>query len=241
MRFSHSICDNIGIDAFFANEVRMMKLGQFLDLEIKDPITLELRTFRSKIIDKDEDFIYITYPVEKRQGKTTYFPPGTHFRISYVGSDEIIYQFSGEIQNKRKKPIPALGIAIPANDELKQIQRRKFARVKIVADVAVHADDHSFPPFTTVTTDFSGGGLAFIIPENNEIHETPVSLWLALKFQQKMNYLKISGDIVRVTDDGENHIRTASVAFKHLTRKEEQTIIGFCFEQQRIARRKELT
>ncbi|MDY0396550.1 PilZ domain-containing protein [Virgibacillus halophilus] len=124
---------------------------------------------------------------------------------------------------------------------MKRIQRRKFARIEIVSDVAIHSTDDSFQPFTTVTTDLSGGGLAFIIPKHINIHKTSVNIWLAFELHRNMSYLKITGDIVRIIDDGDHHIRSASVSFKDLTRNEEQIIIRYCFEKQRQARRKELT
>ncbi|MDY0405686.1 flagellar brake domain-containing protein [Virgibacillus sp. 179-BFC.A HS] len=218
-----------------------IEIGQFMDLEQRQKNSRNTIKYKSKVIDVFENCIYLAYPIQQSNGKTKIFPLGTRFSVSFIDKNEEIYQFHTEIIKKRTKPIPGIMIAIPEDDKLNRIQRRKFARLEIVVDVAVHSEDGSFLPFTTVTADFSGGGIAFIIPRNIDVHHGPVTIWMSLPYTDgNIVHLKLQGDIVRVADGTKGGIRTASVAFKNLTKKEEQTIIRYCFEKQREERRKEL-
>ncbi|WP_042223575.1 flagellar brake protein [Oceanobacillus manasiensis] len=217
-----------------------MKIGSVLTLELKKA-GKKNETFRCKIIEKSEHYLFIDYPIHENTKKTTFIPKGTALQASFMDEEQNLYGFKTEIVAKVKLTIPGLAIKLPG-DDLKRIQRREFVRVAASIDVAVHFKDGAFPPIVTVSTDISGGGLSVIVPHGKKIVENePLDLWLTLDMQSgEYFYINTKAELVFVKEQ-ESLVRTASLKFINLLKEDQHKIIRFTFEKQRESRKKELS
>ena len=217
-----------------------MKIGRILTLEHNQP-SQDLEEYHCKIIDKNEHYLIIDYPIHKNTKKSAFFSVGTFFSARYVGDDNAVYEFRTKIVTRVKLNVPAIAITLPKKEEIKRIQRREFVRVSATVDIAVHSLNQSFEPFTTVTSDISGGGLSIVMPRrlHLELGEM-LNIWLALGFKAgEFHYAHTKAQVVFINNL--NNIRTASVKFLSINQKEQQLIVRYSFEKQREARKKERT
>ncbi|MGY0691790.1 flagellar brake protein [Virgibacillus sp. FSP13] len=219
-----------------------MNIGTVLILETKEPITNKTRKLRCKVIEKNEHYIFIDYPIDEQTKKSTFLPKKTPFTVTYIGSDQSVYSFRSEIVDKVKLNIPGLIINTPEPDKIKRIQRREYVRIDVAVDVSIHSTEDSFEAFSTVTADISGGGLSIILPRGTTITEQEdVDVWFVLPMQTgDYQYLYAQSEVIRVIT-ADNSVRTVSLKFTSISTQDRQQIIRFCFEKQREARNKELT
>ena len=217
-----------------------MNIGRLLTLEYKKP-GQELEEYHCKIIEKNEQNLIIDYPIHKNTKKTAFFPVGTFFSVSYVGDDNAAYQFRTKIATRIKLNVPAIAITLPKKEDIKRIQRREFVRVNATVDIAVHSPEQSFKPFTTVTSDISGGGLSVVMPNRKELEMGEIlDIWLVLNFKTgEFHYPKTEAQVV--FNNNRNNVQTSSVKFLSINQKDQQMIVRYSFEKQREARKKERT
>ncbi|WP_330949577.1 flagellar brake protein [Virgibacillus sp. MG-45] len=200
------------------------------------------RRLRSKVVDKDDQYFYIDFPVCLASQKSVFFNVGDQLSFSYVSSDQTVYEFFSVVKKKVQLPIQALAMDYPDEDRIKTIQRRNFVRIETAIDVAVHPNDTMIFPFTTVSTDISGGGISIIIPTDTSIKEgEKVDLTLVLSWTSGLiDYVQVTAEVIRFIQL-ENKKQTASLKFIYISNDTRQQIIRYCFEKQREARKKELS
>lgn len=217
-----------------------MKIGAILTLEYKLPGN-EVEKYHCKIIDRTENELIIDYPIHALTKKTKFFTTGSSFAASYVGDEDAVYQFSTEIMGRVKLNVPGIIISMPDQGEIDRVQRREFVRVNAAVDVSVHSLDQTFTPFTSITSDISGGGLSIITTEPSRFKlGQKLDIWLALPLKtERIEYINNIAQVVFI--QSKNKVDTISVKFSSLNQQEQQKIISFCFEKQREARKKELT
>ncbi|WP_164668747.1 flagellar brake protein [Virgibacillus doumboii] len=215
-----------------------MRIGTLLTIEIKQPNNKETKKYRCKVIEKNEHYIFIDYPIETKTNKTGFLPKGTRFTATYVGKDQSVYLFHTEIVAKVKLNVPALAIYFPDKKDIKKIQRREYVRIETAVDVAFHGTNE---PFTTVTSDISGGGMSMIIPNGKNVTTNEsADVCIVLKMHSgDYSYVNAQAEVIRVKEDG-NKVKTASMKFISVNKQVQQSIIRYCFEKQREARKKEL-
>ncbi|SES80964.1 c-di-GMP-binding flagellar brake protein YcgR, contains PilZNR and PilZ domains [Oceanobacillus limi] len=215
-----------------------MKIGTFLTLEASKNTGDK---YRCKIIEKKKNLLIIDYPVQIQSKKTTFFPKGTRFIASYVGDDNSVYRFPTVVKGKQKLNVPAISLEKPEKERIERIQRRQYVRVDAAVDLAIHSVDQSFPSFTTVTADISGGGLSFILPKGQAMNENDkVNAWLVLPMNNgEYKYTSVEGEVIRVITN-KNKADIASLKFISISQETQQFIIKYCFEIQRELRKKEL-
>jgi len=216
-----------------------MEIGTWLNLELTDE-DQQLKRYRCKVIEKNNHFLFIDYPVNEETKRTALFPNDTYFTVTYIGKDRVAYQFSSKIVTKVNLQIPALAIELPDQNKIKRIQRRNYVRVKTALDIAIHSVDQSFSPFVTVTDDISGGGVSILLPKKSEVAVGErVDVWLTLPMKSGENkYMNSTADIVYM--NVKNQLHLASLKFISIDKQDQQMIIQYCFGKQRENRRKEL-
>ncbi len=217
-----------------------MKIGTILNLEYKLP-GKEPEKYHCKIIDRTDNEFIIDYPVHTITKKTTFFSIGSSFTASYVGDENAIYQFPAKFKRKVILNIPGIAVSIPNKTEIIRIQRREFVRVDAAIDVAVHSKNRTFSPFTSVTSDISGGGLSIIVNEQSKFKlGEKLDIWLALPLiEGRIEYIHSTAQIIFI--QSKNKLNTISVKFLSLKQQEQQKMISYCFEKQREVRKKELS
>lgn len=218
-----------------------MKIGTLLNMEFKKPGTNQPYKYHSKVVEKNEHYLFIDYPIDQKTKKTVFLSKGTALAVTYIGNDQSIYCFHTKIVAKLKLTVPALAIIFPDQTDIKRIQRREFVRVDTAIDAAIHSSDSTFPPFVTVTSDISGGGMSVILPKDKELEiNTKVDTWLTIYLLTGgYQYIYTEAEVVLIKTLN-NTIKTASLKFTSITKQAQQNIIRYCFEKQREARKKEL-
>ena len=219
-----------------------MKIGTLLYLERFDIHSRQMKKYHCKVIEKSEHYLFIDYPINQQSKKSTFFPKGETFSVTYRGNDQNIYYFHSEIVAKLKLTVPALAIKFPDKSKRKRIQRREFVRIETGVDVALHSTDQSFLPFVTVTSDISGGGLSIVLPKQQklDVHDI-VEVWIPIQISlDEFNYIHATTEVVLIKPMNQT-ISTASLKFTNISKQSQQCIIRYCFEKQREARQRELS
>lgn len=214
-----------------------MKIGETLYLILLSQGE-ETEEYRSKLVDKTEDEIYIDFPVRVDTKRTEIFSVDTPFLVTYQEGQNV-FQFKSYIKKRNLSSIPTLVLPLPPKEEHRRIQRRAHFRVETSVDVAVHCSQNSFPPFTTVTKDISGGGISLFIEKEVFKEEVPLHIALVLKPNPRtFEYIFVVAKFIRYKHE-ESGIKTASLQFIEIDEKDRQKIISFCFKKERKQRKQE--
>ncbi|MFC3882743.1 flagellar brake protein [Bacillus songklensis] len=218
----------------------MIKEGLLLRLE---PFAEDIDDkFNSKVVEREDDRLFISYPVNEETGKTTFMLDGTQLKVSFIGKDNVIYSFQSEVIGRAKKTFPVLALRYPGDKRVIRIQRRQYVRVPASISIAIHPLEYNFEPFVTVTEDISAGGIAAIV--NHPVHipsNVKVNVWLTLPMHSnEMNYLQLQARVVRLDQKSENKLGKLSLQFLDMDERDQDRIIRFVFEQQFELKRKGL-
>lgn len=193
----------------------------------------EKKTYRSKVIDRRLNEIMIAYPTSQGIEK---FPikENSLLTIEFIDKGSV-FKFETKVLRIEKDPIQSFVIRKPDKHELTKIQRRQYVRIRDNVDLAVHSPENRFPPFTSVTVDISGGGLAMIVPRDLEIFDGEiVKLYIVLKSSYSdFVYIKTKAEVIRSVII--NEVRQVAVRFHLIHEQDRQKIIKYCFEKQREA------
>lgn len=216
----------------------MIKIGESIVLE---PLENEKdEQYKCKLLDRNENKLYIDYPINLKLNRTTYLLTGMQMQATFIGNDGSVYLFETEVVGRKKMGnIATLIISYPGKENLVKIQRREFVRVETSIDVAVHPTAYEFEPFTTITDDISAGGAAIIISDNTKIEpEQTIKTTFVFPMQTgDYHYVETLSRVIRLVDISGNR-KKASIQFLDLTNNEEQIIIRLCFERQLALRRR---
>jgi len=217
----------------------LLEIGTDLILEPIDSMDGK-EQFRSRVVDREENTIYIDYPINLETNRMTFFMDGMQLNASFIeqSPSSAVYMFQTEVIGRVKRDIPMMMLHDPGAENYLRIQRRKYVRVQTQVDISVHFENH--PPFTAVTEDISAGGVAVAIPPQLEVTKgTQGEIVLVLPIQdEKYHYMKLSSVVVRLHNQQER--RVASLEFRETTSAEQQMLIRFCFERQLLMKRKGL-
>ncbi|WP_085523530.1 flagellar brake protein [Tuberibacillus sp. Marseille-P3662] len=214
----------------------MFKIGGKIELELTDnQMTYQ---YTSKIVDYKHDHLHIQFPLNQTTQKTSVLHDGTMLQAYYY-ADGQIYKFITEVTGKDYQTnLPLMLLKVPDQARIQKVQRRDFVRVDAAVDVAVHPAYQEKQPFTTISTDISGGGLAAILPAGHELYQgDKVVCWCVLRLNNgNPSYVKANGEIKRLfCDDRTNH-QKASIHFLNVSPSDQQKIIQFCFDRERYYR-----
>lgn len=217
-----------------------MNIGDTLYLEILDDHN-NIERYRCKLVDKNEEYLFIDYPVHDRTQKTLYLPSNKRFHVIYR-INKNIYRFRSYVVKRIKDTVPTLALYFPHKHHHDRIQRREYVRIATDVDVAIHCPKSSFTPFTTVTADISGGGISIFIHEKILNKHLPITVHIALQMNSgKYYYIKAQASLVRYKLIDISEIKTASLMFTEISTQDQQQIINYCFEKERNIRKKEYT
>lgn len=215
-----------------------MEIGTTLNLVIEEPDSNQILKYRSKIIEKNNEYLFIDYPINIATKREEFFPTGTEFTAIWINNHQNLYRFQTTLVKKVNLMIPALAITLPDLQSIEIIQRRDHLRIKTAVDIAIHCPNGTFSPFTTVTLDISGGGLAFKLPNGVKLKEKQeILVWIALPMSNENKYMKLKSKVIRFQNT--ESFQVVSVKFISISDKEEQNIIKFCFNKQREERMSE--
>ena len=134
-----------------------------------------------------------------------------------------------------KHPNEIIFIEKPSDEQIKKVQRRRYFRVNVLADVEIFKqtsnDANQKGVITAYTHDISGGGLAFLTPQKSVEENEVVDGVLHLTLKNKKLEIKFKGKIIRVIQQ-ENNIYKSSLQFLHMTEPVRAELIHYCMMKQ---------
>ncbi|HHY73145.1 MAG TPA: pilus assembly protein PilZ [Bacillus bacterium] len=217
----------------------MLNVGDTLSIEIKNAD--EFERFRSKIVDRRGEQLFIDYPVSEKTGKIAFFLDGTEIRVSFHAKDSAVYMFDSQIVGRKKENIPMIIISYPGKEKLLRIQRREFVRIDSTLDIAVHpVNNEDFQPFTSITVDISAGGAAILLPTNHKIKsQMQLFCYLVLPLSNgEYYYIKALCKTIRIISGTKGSKDIVSIQFLNLSQSETQQITRYCFDKQLSERKR---
>lgn len=212
-----------------------------LTLELEADEDDNLQRFRCRVVEQKGSIIYIDYPINTKTGRTDYFPIGTFLFAYYVGKDQSVYKFYSEIIGRKRDKVPMLLMRYDQN-KLEKIQRREYVRVSSALDVSLTDPNDEIEPFTTITKDISGGGIAVIVPPNTEVKpRTQFDLVIVLRSKDnEINYIFTRAEAIQTNELSKDEQEILSMEFVDIFESDRQQIIQYCFETQLKERRQRL-
>ncbi|MFJ7826228.1 flagellar brake protein [Psychrobacillus sp. NPDC096623] len=213
-----------------------IKLGTQLTLE--PTFTDKTEKYRCKVVDLDDRFIYIDYPMDTLSNRTVFLMDGMQLRATFVEETKAVYAFQTEVLGKISKQIPVVKLALPAESEFLRIQRRDFVRVSTSVDISVQFEEERYQ---FVTDDISAGGTAVILNKDvNFKAGDEVTLLIPLLFNNgDIKYVTTLAQVIRIFEKGS--LTIASLQFTDTDDLDKQQIVRFCFERQLLIRKKTLS
>lgn len=212
-----------------------LKIGTVLTLEPTN--TEKVEKFRCRVVEMEDNLLFIDYPVNVMTKKTAFLLDGSQFRATFMTEAKQSFAFQTEVLGRRGGTIPMIILSCPPEDEFIKIQRREYVRVETNTDVAIEFDGK----YTQlVTEDISAGGVALILNRPVNFREgDEVQMTIVLPFLNgDIIYVVTSAKIIRFFE--KNGIHLASVQFTDADEIDRQHIIRFCFERQLQLRKKEI-
>ena len=212
-----------------------------MQLKISTALTLEptytdrVEKFRCKIVEQENNILYIDYPINMVTNKTAFLVDGSQFRATFMTEEKVSYAFNTEVLGRKLGNIPTIMLSCPQESEFVKIQRREFVRVNTAVDIAIEYKGrfHQF-----VSEDISAGGLAIHLNKEVPFKEGEiVNLTIVLPYMNgEIRYVKTSGKLIRIIE--KERLKLASIQFTDTEDIDKQYIVRFCFERQLLIRRK---
>jgi len=210
-----------------------LKLGTNLLLE--PTFSSKAEKYRCKIVDQDNHFIFINYPVDTTTNKSVILTDGTQLKVTFVDESKAVYAFPTEVLGRKLGQVPMMKLSIPNTTEILKIQRRNYVRIEHALDIAIEFEGEKFQ---FITEDLSAGGIAVILNKEVNFHDGDrVSILLPLAFNNgDMKYVFSDAKVIRIWD--KQDITIASLEFIDADDTDKQHIVRFCFERQLLLRKK---
>jgi c-di-GMP-binding flagellar brake protein YcgR len=214
----------------------MLNIGRSLTIEPADSVH---EKYRCKVADIEENRIYIDYPIDIQTNRTVFLLNSQSLDIIFLDEKQNTFKFRTQVLGRVKKEIPLIILELPEEDRIEKIQRRQFVRVETAVDAALHFNESNIH-IPSVTTDFSAGGCAVILPIDliPIQHEDGEGIFVLPMQSGEYHYLHLSFNVIRTWENTGN--RKVSLQFKQLQEKEQQLLIRFCFIRQLQLRKKGL-
>ncbi|ATP39610.1 glycosyltransferase [Solibacillus sp. R5-41] len=212
-----------------------LKMGTQLTLE---PIYTErVEKFRCRIVEQQNNIIFIDYPVNVLTKKVAFLVDGAQFRVTFSTNSKENYAFNTEVLGRRGGNVQMIMLLCPPKEEFLKIQRREYVRIETPVDVAIEFNNQFYQ---FVAEDISAGGTAIHIKSPVEFKDGDrVKIVVVLPFSNgDVSYVETDAVIVRIFE--RDDIQIASVQFTDTDDLDKQHIVRFCFERQLLFRKKEM-
>lgn len=210
-----------------------IKIGTALILEPTNPIGAE--TYRCKVVEQQDEILYIDYPASTQTNKTVYLLNGSQFRASFQDERNITHIFQTEVLGRKKEKIPMIMISVPQEEDVIRIQRREYVRVKTPVEVVVEFEGRLS---RFVTEDISAGGLAFVSPyPPGFLTGDLVNVTIGLSYNNG-EHIDVHTDAIVIRTTEVEHQLKISLQFTNVSEADKQQIVRFCFEREVMNRKK---
>lgn len=134
-----------------------------------------------------------------------------------------------------KGPNEIIFMEKPSEEQIKKVQRRRYFRVNVLADVELFKQTNNgsnqVAVLTAFTHDISGGGLSFLTPQKSVGENEIVNGVVHLQLKNKKLEIKFKGKIIRVMQQ-ENDMYKSSLQFLHMSEPVRSELIQYCMMKQ---------
>lgn len=203
-----------------------------MDLSLELAQEAESEELKAKIMDFDEHYLYITYPIGIESNRIRYLSFDDTLFVTFTDKESgATYLYKTKIIKRIKKEIPLLSLPYPSEHQLMKIQRRQFVRVNTAIDLSLHFPERSII-YPTVTYDLSGGGCAVVVPEDINIVRGDIGkVYIVLPFSENSySYIQLNVRAIRKFE--KNKVHLLSLQFFNLNNRDQQQLIRYTFEKQ---------
>lgn len=209
----------------------MFKIGDILTLEQK--YSSQKEKFTCMVVEIEPGCVYIDFPINIESGKIVFLVDGTQLNISFSDDEQAVYVFDSEVLGKVKGQIPMIQLLLPDVETFVKIQRRKYVRLDVTVDAALHPENYEFTPFRALTEDISAGGASIRLLKGTDIETaSTLYLWMALTLKSgEIQYLRLKSKVIRVTEKDHGN-KLLHIEFIDPPRNDVQTLMRFIFEKQ---------
>ncbi|MGE6629507.1 flagellar brake protein [Bacillus sp. NPDC077027] len=213
----------------------MLQIGNSITIEYVNE-NKETKTVKSKVLEKNNDDIFINYPADKETGRTIYLNQKTEITVFFFDENQIPYKFKSEVVGKKKAEIPMIVISLPPNEDMIRLQRREYLRVDTMVRVKITSKDGT--TFETFTVNMSAGGIAIVFPDGVSLKEEgDIQVDFVLPLKEPV-MIKAVAEINRVYQDEASKKVKAMLEFTEITSELQQHIMKYCIQQQLLTRAK---
>jgi len=212
-----------------------LKIGTQLTLE--PTYTEKIEKFKCRVVDRQDNMIFIDYPINTATKKIAFLIDGAQFRATFINEKKESYCFNTEVLGRKGGNVQTILLACPAAEEFIKIQRREYVRVETPVDIAV---EHDGQKFQFAAEDISAGGtLIHIKSPVNFTEGDTVKAFVVLPFVNgEIRYVETDARVVNMFE--RNEMKMASLNFTDTDDYDKQQIVRFCFERQVMIRKKEM-
>lgn len=211
-----------------------LEVGDKLSIEIreKDIVQNENSLLNSQLIDKDDNYIYITPPVYKGQ---KYLLRKNQSITIFFYRKKGVYQFECQVVNKLQTNIVVFALKPIGN--IKKIQRRNYYRLPLVSPAILRKQENDkVIEITCIMQDLSGGGVRLTCKEEFKgLENVTVDLYI-----DEEELISVEGQVVRIIRDSENSTYELGIRFNQIDETNADRIFAIIFEKQRLMRKKGL-
>lgn len=203
---------------------------QSFEIKVNDRIEVvaELKSYRSLILDVNEDFILINVPVNN--GEYLMLHTDDTIEMNIYLEEGRCFNFFGNVIDKGKDGnVLYYKLTYPYN--ISRIQRRNFFRVDMVNPVEykkitniLKEEIDSIPYEKALMVDLSASGIKLKVDKN--VKEKDI---LLVKISVKDETLILKGEIVRI-DNTTNNEKLCGIKFLEITEHQSDLIIEELFE-----------
>lgn len=204
------------------------------DVLIEKKINDEVYSYKTRIADITNDYFDIEEPINRDTGQFQRLSKGEELIFVFQDKQHVPHRFVSSVTgSKTENEVTFYMVKHPVRSEIKRIQRRNYLRMPLITNVQLKGEDIGV--FTAITTNISGGGLAFIT--DVPLEEGQFLKWnLSLNVEGESIKIEGEGEVVRV-EINEEDTRLISIDFTDLSSENEQYIIRYCLSEQVKLRR----
>jgi len=209
-----------------------IRLGTRLELDIIDTNDEKVgSTYVSQLLEyQDDTLLVISAPIY--EARLVYIPDDMTIRLTFIHSKHGLLGFTARVKSKEYRGKVAVLLIEPVG-EIDKIQRRMNYRLPIVLDVLMWLPDNDNPnQIKAYTKNISGSGLCVI--SDTEI-PNKIEVKLELKLPDGM-VISAKCLILRVTPTELKRRKGYELGmhFTEISKKSQETLIKFIFNQQRL-------
>ncbi|MBN4067865.1 MAG: hypothetical protein COA82_05160 [Alkaliphilus sp.] len=209
-----------------------LKIGIKLEIaQTSDESYYNKQIITSQLIDKNEEFLFISQPMFK--GMSYHLYVTDKIKIIFNDKDKGTFHIIAEVISKKTNKITIYGVK-PIGEPV-AVQRREYFRIDMLKNVVIRETDVT-REIDCFSKNISGGGVKLICRKKIDVGST---INIKLHFKEGV-MITTQGKIKKAIKLEEDNRYELSIEFVNLREGTRNRIISFIFEHQRLLRKRGL-